>query len=370
MKKVLFTATITKHIEGFHKPFLKRFKEKGWNTYVATGDNADLDEYCDKKIQIELYRSPFNLKNLKGIFQLKKLIDSEKFDIIHCHTPMGAIVTRIAASESRKKNRTKVIYTAHGFHFYKGAKIINWLLFYPIEKIMAKYTDVLITINKEDYLLAKKKLSTRCKRIEYVKGVGVDKEKYNFDFSEEEKNNLKKELGLKVNDFIMIFPARLDKNKNQIFLINVMNMIIKENKNIHLLLPGRDELNGFYQKKVEKLNLSTNIHFLGYRSDIAKLQKISNLSVSSSLREGLPVNVLEATVAKIPVVALKCRGMEDLIENGVNGYLIEIKNKKAENIFKNYILEYVNGKKYKTSKKTQDIEISKIIERMDKIYFE
>ena len=135
-------------------------------------------------------------------------------------------------------------------------------------------------------------------------------------------------------------------------------------------MPGRDELNGFYQKETEKLNLSDNIHFLGFRKDIEKLQKISDLAVSSSLREGLPVNVLEAVIAEIPVVALKCRGMQDLIENGVNGYLVEIKDSMAENTFKNYVMKYLNGKKYEKSKKTQDIELSKIIEKMDKIYFE
>ena len=126
------------------------FKEKGWEVQAATGDKKKISKYCDKKYTISIERSPYKLKNLKAIKELKKIIDKENYDIIHCHTPMGSVVARLAARHARK-NGTRVIYTAHGFHFFKGAPLINWLLFYPVEKYLAKYTDTLITINKEDY---------------------------------------------------------------------------------------------------------------------------------------------------------------------------------------------------------------------------
>ena len=180
-KKVLFVATITRHIEGFHTPLLKLFKEKGWEVQVATGDKKKISKYCNKKYTIPIERSPYKLKNLKAIKELKKIIDKENYDIIHCHTPMGSVVARLAARHARK-NGTRVIYTAHGFHFFKGAPLINWLLFYPVEKYLAKYTDTLITINKEDYELAKSKFSGKCKDIEYVPGVGIDTKKFNADW--------------------------------------------------------------------------------------------------------------------------------------------------------------------------------------------
>ena len=179
-KKVLFSATVDSHILHFHLPYLKLFKEHGYEVHVATNGTEKIP-YCDVKHVVSFERSPYKVNNLKAIKQLRKIINNEKFDIIHCHTPMGSVVTRLAAKKARKKYGTRVIYTAHGFHFYKGAPKLNWMLFYPVEKYLAKYTDTLITINSEDYELAKKRFSKRCKNIEYVPGVGVDKSKFSFE---------------------------------------------------------------------------------------------------------------------------------------------------------------------------------------------
>lgn len=320
MKKVLYVATVDLHIRAFHLPYLKMLHDEGYEVHVATNGNESFPN-CDVKHQICIERSPFKFNNLKAIKQLKKIIDNEKFDFIHCHTPMGSVVARLAAKKARK-NGTRLIYTCHGFHFYKGASILNWLLFYPIEKYLAKYTDTLITINRQDFDLANKKFSKRCKDIQYVPGVGIDPKKFDFDFSKNEKRELRKSLGLNEDDFVLIFPARLDKNKNQVFLINVMENLLKDKKNIHLLLPGNDELNGYYQNIVKDKHLDKNIHFLGYRTDIPKLIKISDVAVSSSLREGLPVNIIESFACGLPAVALNCRGMSDLITNDENGYII------------------------------------------------
>ena len=334
MKKALFVATVDIHIEKFHIPYLKMLHENGYEVHVATNGNKQFP-YCNKKHQISIERSPYNLRNLKAIKELKKIIKEEKFDIIHCHTPMGSVVTRLAAKQARK-NGTRVIYTAHGFHFYKGASIKNWLLFYPVEKYLAKYTDTLITINKEDFELAKKKFIKRCNNIEYVPGVGINPKEFDINITEKEKHNLRKSLGLKDKDIVLIYTARLDKNKNQIFLINTMEELIKENNDIHLLLVGRDELNGYYQNIVKNKKLNKNIHFLGHREDIPKLLKISDIAVSSSKREGLPVNILESFASGLPVIALNCRGMSDLIINGKNGYIVNSEREFIEKIKKMY----------------------------------
>lgn len=320
MKKVLFTATVDSHIKAFHVPYLKYFKDNGYEVHVAT-NGTEMFDYCDKKIVIPFERNPFKLDNLKALKLLRKLIDEEKYSIIHTHTPMGSVVTRLAALNSRKENDTRVIYTAHGFHFYKGAPLKNWIMYYPVEKLLSKYTDTLITINNEDYELAKKKFK-KCNDIEYIPGVGIDESKFDFEISDNEKHELRDSLDLKDDDFIMIYPAELCDNKNQEWLISLMTELVNKHNNIHLLLPGRDSLNGKLQELVKKLNLENNIHFLGFRTDIPKLLTISNLSLSASKREGLPLNIMEALFVGVPVLATDCRGNRDLVENGINGYIV------------------------------------------------
>ena len=365
VKKVLFTATVDSHILQFHIPYLKMFKDMGYETYVATNSDEAIP-YCDKKYKISFERSPFKLNNLKAIKQLKKVVEEEKFDIIHCHTPMGSVVTRLASKHARKAYGTRVIYTAHGFHFYKGAPKINWLIFYPVEKYLSKYTDDLITINNEDYELAIKKF--KAKRTHYVPGVGVDPKKFDFELSQEERHELRKSLGIKDDDFVMIFPARLDKNKNQILLIEFMKRVLKKYSNVHLLLPGVDETNGFCEKIIVEEKI-TNIHLLGYRKDIPKLLKISDLALSSSKREGLGLNLIEAIYCGLPVLALDNRGHRDIIVNGQNGYIISQKDPINELLY--FFTEKINnGKKFKTNKKTIDrFLIDNVMKKMKKIYF-
>lgn len=319
MKKVLFTATVDSHILQFHIPYLKMFKEKGYEVHVATNGTEEIP-YCDVKHVISFERSPIKINNLKAIKDLKKIIDKEKFDIIHCHTPMGSVVTRIAAKKARKRG-TRVIYTAHGFHFFKRAPLINWIIFYPIEKYLSKYTDCLITINHEDYELAKRKF--KAKQIELVHGVGVDESKFNFEMTKEEKHELRKSLGLKDDELVLIQVGELNKNKNQIMAIKAMKDLIKENDNIHLLLVGQGELEEFYKQKIEEYNLQKNIHMLGYRNDIPYLMKISDILLSLSYREGLPVNVIEGMMSGLTIIATDCRGNRDLIIDNKKSCLIK-----------------------------------------------
>lgn len=370
MKKVLFTATVDSHILQFHLPFLKLFKENGYEVHVATNGKEDIP-YCDYKHTIPFERSPFKLNNIKAIIQLKKIIDTEKFNIIHTHTPMGSVVTRLAAKNARKKYHTRVIYTAHGLHFFKGAPLKNWLLFYPVEKYLSKYTDTLILINQEDFDLCKRKFK-KCKDIQYVPGVGIDESKFNFTMSDNEKVNLRNSLGLKKSDFVMIYAAELSKRKRQIWLINSIKDLLYVHDDIHLLLPGKDSLNGKCQKLVNELKLENQIHFLGYRSDIPKLLKISNLALSSANQEGLPVNILEALYVGLPVVATNCRGNRDLIKNGVNGYLTGIDDFNKYNFFikKLYISKEKNYK-INVEKRyfLQRYLLDEVLIKLKKIYF-
>lgn len=366
MKKVLFTATTDSFVNQFLGPYLNYFKKEGYEVHVATSGN-EVFKNCDKKHIIPFERNPFKNNNLKSIKKLKKIINKENYEIIHAHTPMGGVVTRMAAKDARKRG-TKVIYTAHGFHFFKGAPAHYWLFFYPVEKYMSKYTDDLITINKEDYQIAKRKFKKT--RVHYVAGVGIDKKKFDFKMTNKEKTILRSSLGLDDSDFILIFPAELNKNKNQILLINVMEAMVKKHNNIHLLLPGIDSYKGQYQNIVEEKNLIKNIHFLGYRKDIPKLLKISNLAVSSSKREGLPVNLLEAMYVGLPMVVTDCRGNRDLVENGKTGYIVD---KTDTHIFQEKILKIYNDvidKKFSkiSSEITKKYLLESIMKDMVKIY--
>lgn len=370
MKKVLFTATVDSHILQFHLPFLKLFKEKGYEVHVATNGDEEIP-YCDVKHKISFERSPFKINNLKAIKQLKKVCESEKFDIIHTHTPMGSVVTRLAARSSRKKHHTRVIYTAHGLHFFKGAPIINWLLFYPVEKYLSKYTDTLILINKEDYDRCKRKFK-KCKDIQYVPGVGIDEEKFNFEMTKKEKLELRKSLGLKGKDFVMIYPAELNKNKNQGMIINAIEELSKKYKDIKVILPGVDSYNGYYQQLVKEKGLEEYVKFLGYRKDIPKLLKISNVALATSYREGLPLNVMEAMYEGLPIVATDCRGNRDLVKDNKNGYLVEINDveKFITSIENIYFKENIRDKFSKESKSNiEEYLLDKITNKLKKIYF-
>lgn len=325
MKKVLFTATVDSHILAFHTPYLRYFQNNAYEVHVATNGAAEIP-FCDVKHKISVERSPLKFNNFLAIKQLKKIIDSEQFDIIHTHTPMGSFVTRIAAMGARKRMHTRVIYTAHGFHFFKGAPKINWLLFYPVEKLLARKTDTLITINKEDYEIATEKFNTD---VRYVPGVGIDNKKFSSPLTITEKTILRSSLSLKDSDFVMIYPAELSKRKRQLWLIEVLKETIIANSSMHLLLPGRDSMHGKCQARVKELGLEKNIHFPGFRTDIPQLLMISDLAVSAAKQEGLPVNIMEAMYVGLPVVVTNCRGNADLITENSQGELVDIDDMDA-----------------------------------------
>ena len=355
MKKVLFTATVDSHILHFHIPYLKMFKENGYEVHVATSEDGEIP-YCDVKHRVSFERSPIKINNLNAIKQLKKIIGEEKFDIIHCHTPMGGVVTRLAARTARK-NGTRVIYTAHGFHFYKGAPLLNWLVYYPIEKFLSRYTDTLITINQEDYDIAKKKF--HAKETKLVHGVGVDKSRFDYTMAPEEKKAYRESVGVGENDFVVIQVGELNENKNQLMSIEALRKLVHEKPDTKLLLVGTGKLKDFYKRKIEEYSLNNNIFELGYRKDIPQLLKISNLCISTSKREGLPVNIIEAQMSGLPVVATDCRGNRDLVckENLVG---IDDMNALAEKII-NHNSSACNVEEY---------ELGKVKEEMEKIYIE
>lgn len=319
-KRVLFCATVDIHLKGFHLPYLKWFKEQGWEVHVAASGDMELP-YVDKKINIPIKRSPLSSKNIQAYHELKKMMEKNQYQIIHCHTPMGGVLARIAARKIRKQG-AKVIYTAHGFHFCKGAPFINWALYYPIEKFLARYTDCLITINEEDYQLARSH-HFKAGRISHVHGVGVDTDRY-FPADSFHKFVLREEHGFNEDDFLMFYAAEFNKNKNQQFLIKTVAMVKDEMPNVKLLLAGEGPMLEECRKLASNLGVNRMVHFLGYRNDVDELLKMSDIAVASSYREGLPVNVMEAMASGLPIIASDNRGHRELIENEKNGWLIHL----------------------------------------------
>jgi glycosyltransferase EpsD len=367
VNKVLFVATVDQHIRHFHLPFLERFQQENYEVHVASSGQECLP-HVNYKFDIPFKRNPLKLSNIKAFLELKRLISDKNYDIVHCHTPMGGVITRLASREARKHG-TKVIYTAHGFHFYKGASFKKWLLYYPIEKWLAKYTDVLITINNEDYKLAiKKKFGAR--KIEYVEGIGIDLRKFEAP-TIELKGKVRAKYGYNPNDFVLFYAAELSHRKNHELLIKVANKLKGEIPNLKLILAGEGELFEDCLEKSKKLQLDNIIDFLGYRTDIKELILTADMAVSSSRQEGLPVNIMEAMAVGLPVVVTNSRGNRDLVENNENGYVVEID--EVDEFADSILLLYNSGNKRKemgqsSLKLIKNYSLEKVMDKMSKIY--
>lgn len=365
--KVLFCANVDHHFTGFHIPYLKWFKDKGWEVHVAANGSIDIP-YVDFKYNIPIQRAPIRLKNIKAYKEFKTILNQNKYQIIHCHTPMGGMLARLAAIKARKEG-TQLIYTAHGFHFCKGSPLYNWIMYYPIEKMMAHFTDCLITINREDYKLASSQF--KVKQIEHVHGVGINTEEFK-PVSTNKKNELKKSFGYDPDKILLFYAAEFNRNKNQQFLLHSLALIKEELPNAKLLLAGDGPLLEKCKQLAKNLGISNMVDFLGLRNDIKEILPMCDLAVASSLREGLPVNIMEAMACELPIVAVDNRGHRELIRNNQNGWILEESNmfdfsRKIISLAKNKALQDefgINGRKIILDK----YSIDKVLLEKSRIY--
>lgn len=327
-KRVLFIATVVKtHIMTFHIPYLKMFKEMGYETAVAArNDYENPDDcripYCDHFFDIPFQREPFHYDNFKCYKMLKTIIDEGDFSVIHCHTPVGGVLGRLAARKVRKEG-ARIMYTAHGFHFYCGAPLKNWMLFYPIEKICSYFADAIITINEEDYYFAKQNFKNTS--VFHLPGVGINVAKYSQELRQDTKAG---DLPVMCGDEKWILSVgELNDNKNQKTIIHALALPGLEK--VHYLIVGEGKKKSQLDVYAAKLKVNDRVHFLGYRNDIAQLLHASDVFVFPSYREGLPVALMEAMAAGVPAVASRIRGNMDLIQNGVNGFLCDPSDEKS-----------------------------------------
>lgn len=315
MKRILIVSTVSRQFYLFEQGNIEVLKSLGYQVHGAANfeaANERLDVLDIIKHPFDIQRSPFSFKNIKAYKQLKKIMKSEKFDAVHCHCPMGGVLTRLAA---RSVGISTVIYTAHGFHFYKGAPLMNWLLYYPVEKFLSRYTDVLITINKEDYNRAQK---FKAKKVIYVPGIGVHTEKFSQIIVDRE--NKRKELDVSTDMFLILSVGELNKNKNHEVIINAIAEL--KDPNLMYLICGQGSREIYLKQLAVRLGIAEKVKFLGFRNDVAEIYKLADVFVFPSYREGLSVSLMEAMSAGLPIICSSIRGNFDLIKDGEGGYLV------------------------------------------------
>jgi glycosyltransferase involved in cell wall biosynthesis len=317
MNKILFISNISRSITNFAIPSIKAAQNMGYEFHAAANYenfDDDISKYNITLHQIDLNRQPLNLKNIKAFKQLLELLRKENFDVIHCNTPIGGVLGRLCGWRAKVPI---VIYTAHGFNFYEGAPLKNWLLFYPAERILAHFTDNIITINQEDFKQAKKFRLRKDGKAYYVPGVGVDTSSIKLAVSK--RQEIMKELEINDSAILLISVGELNRNKNYHVIIKALGKL--RNLNIHYIICGVGDKMDMLISLAKENNIEGNVHFLGYRTDVPQLLKSCDIFVMPSYREGLSRSMMEAMSAGLPCIASKIRGNVDLIEVGKGGYL-------------------------------------------------
>ncbi|WP_414051198.1 glycosyltransferase family 4 protein [Macrococcus animalis] len=327
MKKALFSANVFRHFTAFHTPYMKMLMNKGYEVYAIAnedygGHKEQLESIGIHTIQVPINRNPLSKDNLMSLKILKETMKNEDFDIVHVHTPIAAFLTRVAKP---KNMNGKLIYTAHGFHFFKDAPLKNWLMYFPLEKLTAGKTDLLITTNNEDTVTAKR-LGFTEDNLVHIKGVGVEID--HPKLSDDDKLNLRNELGLNVTDKIIICVAEMNDNKNQMFLLENWSKIKQKVPDAVLLFAGVGPNLEKYEAYKTKYELK-DIHFLGFRRDVPNLLQISDVMTLLSHREGLPKSIMEGMAQGLPCVVADTRGLVDLVDDNENGYVVEKGNNES-----------------------------------------
>lgn len=337
-KKILITATEL-HMLQFWTYHIKRLIEDGNEVELVCSNvggkleqlKRRLDEIgCPSLTVVDLKRNPLNPHNALGYLQLRKYFKQNSYDVVITNEPVMGIMTRLAARTIRKKG-TRVIYFAHGFHFWQGAPKLNWLIFYPIEKFVAHFTDIIVTMNSEDYELAKNKL--KANEIKYTYGIGTDLSKFYYD--SDLRISKRQELGIK-NETVIFTVSELSDRKNLNLALDIIKRLSDDGYNIKYFVRGVGPLEQDYKKYAKSIGIESKVLFLGYGKDIAELDNAADVFLFTSKQEGLPVSVMEAMSCQTPCVVSDIRGVNDLIENGRGGYICKLGdvNSFAESIKK------------------------------------
>lgn len=320
--KILYITTIGKTMH-FFKSFIQELVREGHTVDIAANENGGASPVdvsykglgC-RVFPLSCLRSPIHRENLKASVQIRKLVSENHYDIVHCHTPIASACARIACRGLRKTEKVKVVYTAHGFHFYSGAPVKNWLLYFPVEYLCSYWTDMLITINREDYKRAKKKL--HAVQTAYVPGVGIDTRKFQKEIDADKaeamtgREKVRKEFGIPKDALLLLSVGELNENKNHEVILRALKKL-----KVYYIIVGSGKKLAYLKGLAAELHLEKRVRFAGYRLDVADFYDAADLYVLPSKREGLNVSIMEAMASGLPVACSRIRGNTELVdENG------------------------------------------------------
>ncbi len=370
-RKALFVATVYSHLASFHIPYIKLLQRRGFEVHCAGWGKgrfkARLEAAGAICHDVPFSRNPFHPRNLVALLRLKRLLHREEFALVHTHTPVASALLRIAARWTRTR---PVIYTAHGFHFCKGCPALNWLLFYPSERLLARWTDALVTINAEDYARAKRfPVRTRLGAW-LIPGIGVDLSRFEKPDGHA-PSAIRKELGLPLDSLLLLCVGELNANKNQRQLVEALAELKADFPQVQLVLAGEGPKADELRALAATLGVSDRVHLLGYRDDVPRLMQSADLFVFASKREGLPVAVMEAMASGLPIVATKVRGNRDLVVECETGFLVEVGDattlaRRVAQLLANEELRRSFGRRAR--ERIQAYKLEHALEAMDEIY--
>lgn len=376
--KALMVASVASMIDQFNRENISLLQTMGYEVDVACNfevGNTSSEERVKRfrqelqKQEVGTFQLPIPRKILafsdmiQAYKQLKKMVEEKQYTLVHCHSPIGSVIARLACRKQRKKG-LKLIYTAHGFHFFTGAPKKNWLIFYPIEKIFARYTDILITICSEDYQRARKKKLG--KNIVYSPGVGIDVDKVKKIDKKADKRQM---LGIREEDILVLSVGELNQNKNHETILRALKQLNRTD--VHYVICGQGDKKEELERMAKQFGMEERLHLLGFRTDALEWMKVADLFAFPSYREGLPVSLMEAMAAGLPVVCSKIRGNVDLIKDGEGGYMCEPMDVAsfAENLSR--LIKDAEQRKCMGEKNqitVQQFDKSKVSEVMKKVY--
>ncbi len=367
VRRILYITTLSRTINSFLVPHIEKLIDEGNIVDCACSIDEEVDKHLTKRgvrfFNVPFTRNPLNPMNGKAFIDLVKIQKQFNYDTVHVHTPIAALYGRLL---KLRFPELKTIYTVHGFHFYKEAPIVNWGIYYPIEKVMAHYTDTIITMNSEDYEQAKK---FKVKEIHKVNGVGVNLTSYRGDLYD--RNEIRKGLSLKDGDFVIIMIAEVNKNKNHKQMIDAVDILNKKGIQVKVICAGDGPLLKSLVTELTERDLQDQIQFLGNRNDITELITASDLGMLMSYREGLPRNIMELMACKKPVIGTKIRGIRDLVEDENSGFLVNVGDadetaKRIEELYKDRsLLEKMGSNAYES---IQKYDVNQVIAHLVEIY--
>lgn len=365
-KKILILTTISRTINAFLIPHIVDLVRNGYSVEIACNDVNQVDKILKdlnlRNYELPLSRNPFSLKNINALKKLNTILKNNQYSIIHTHTPIISAIVRLLAKRLKLSN---IYYTAHGFHFYRGAPLKNWLIFYTIEKYLSRYTDTLITINKEDFELAKKKFHSR--RVLYIPGIGIDFTKFNN--LNEIDSNIIGEIGICNSNLNIFSIGEINKNKNHLVILKAIRKL--NNDKIHYYIVGEGKNKVRLQKVIKKYRINKQVHFLGFRKDIPNILQSADLFAFPSKREGLGLAAIEAIISNVPLITSNIHGINDYSIDNVTSYKCNPNDYKC---FAYHISKYLDDRSIKSRLITwkesniQKYSINNVIDIMRDIY--